>query len=569
MIKQTIKNFSAMSKKNRQIILGAISCFFVAVLFASCTKQKVEPVEVYPNPPAALVKFLEGDPSPALGSEGSVVKFKINGLKGKEGQFKFFVHLTEAEVVLVEENAVTVKVPIGASTGAANVLINGQYYFGPTFIVRGKLSIDPSFNIDAFGTNGPINGIFLRSDNNSYFVYGSFSNYQNSATVANPITNMAVINKDCSIKTPVGDQMRVGKTGISGSLTTVIQQSGGQYLLAGSFGSYDTIGGINNITRLTSTGALETQVVDLLNPDPITNPNDGQATVATLNGGTSGGITRTFLNSATGDITVVGNFIGHVSTFYERSTKTGPYLDRVKVRQLIRMKSTGVFDSSFNFNKATNLGYEGGNGNIFDAVQLNNGKIILVGNFTTYNGTTVNFITRINATDGLVDPTFNPGGIGADGAIGRIMYNKTTNKILLVGNFKNYNGQEANGIVMINTDGAYDPSFRFGKTTGIGGATFAAQLNNGKIIVAGDFAQYNYDYLTSPDKFIVRPGFMVLESNGALALGYNNTGLFRGVINDMIEATSSDLRPAVILVGSFNRFDGKPVSNIIKLRFED
>jgi hypothetical protein len=28
---------------------------------------------------------------------------------------------------------------------------------------------------------------------------------------------------------------------------------------------------------------------------------------------------------------------------------------------------------------------------------------------------------------------------------------------------------------------------------------------------------------------------MVLESTGALALGYNNTGLFRGTINDLVQ----------------------------------
>lgn len=556
-----------MTKKNRQISLAAISCFFVAVLLGSCTKKEVEPVSVYPDPPPVLVKFLEGGPYPATGSEGSVVKFNVTGLKGKEGQFKFYVHLTEAEIISVEENAITVKVPLGASTGAANVLINGQYYFGPTFVIKGKVSIDASFNTDAYVSNGEIKGIFLRSDNTSYFIYGRFSNYQNSATVANPITNMAVIDLNGAYKA-VADQMKVGKSGVAGTLNSVIQQPGGQYLIAGSFGSYDTTSGINNITRLTSTGLLETQVVDLINPDPVNFPNDGQATVASLNGGTSGGgISKMFFNSTTGDITVVGNFASHVSTFYERSTKSGPFVDLVKVRQLIRMKSTGAFDSTFNYNFAAKEGYEGGNGFIYDAVQLNDGKIIVAGNFTTYNGTTANYITRINPTNGLVDATFNPGGVGADGPINKIRYNATTNKLLLVGDFKKFNGQDANGVAMINPDGSLDAAFRFGKTTG-GVPTFAAQLNNGKIIVAGSFANYNYNYLTTPDKYVVRPGFMVLESTGALALGYNNTGLFRGTINDLVQIVINGT-PGVILVGDFDRFDGKTVGDIVKLKLEN
>lgn len=556
-----------MTKKNRQISLAAISCFFAAVLLGSCTKKGVEPVSVYPDPPPVLVKFLEGGPYPATGSEGSVVKFNVNGLKGKEGQFKFYVHLTEAEIVSVEENAITVKVPLGASTGAANVLINGQYYFGPTFVIKGKVSIDASFNPDAYVSNGEIRGIFLRSDNTSYFIYGRFSNYQNSATAANPITNMAVVDLNGAYKA-VANQMKVGKLGVNGTLNSVIQQPTGQYLIAGSFGSYDTTNGINNITRLTSTGLLETQVVDLINPDPVNFPNDGQATVPSLNGGTSGGgITKMFLNSSTGDITVVGNFASHVSTFYERSTKTGPFVDLVKVRQLIRMKSTGAFDSTFNFNFATKEGYAGGNGFIYDAVQLNDGKIIVAGNFTTYNGGAANYITRINATNGLVDAAFNPGGSGADGPVNKMWYNTATSKILLVGDFKKYNGQDANGVVMINPDGSVDPGFRFGKTTG-GVVTFAAQLNNGKIIVAGSFASYNYNYLTTPDKYVVRPGFMVLENTGALALGYNNTGLFRGTINDLVQIVINGT-PGVILVGDFDRFDGRAVGDIVKLRLEN
>jgi hypothetical protein len=120
---------------------------------------------------------------------------------------------------------------------------------------------------------------------------------------------------------------------------------------------------------------------------------------------------------------------------------------------------------------------------------------------------------------------------------------------------------------MINPDGSLDPSFRFGKTTG-GIPTFAAQLNNGKIIVAGSFANYNYNYLTTPDKYVVRPGFMVLESTGALALGYNNTGLFRGTINDLVQIVINGT-PGVILVGDFDRFDGKTVGDIVKLKLEN
>ncbi len=270
-------------------------------------------------------------------------------------------------------------------------------------------------------------------------------------------------------------------------------------------------------------------VVDIENPDPINNPDANKDTVPSFNGGVSGGIVKAFYDASGGSITAVGNFTNYSSTFYERSVKGGPFLDLAKMRQLVRMNGDGSLDSTFNYNAATQSGYDVGNGFILDAMQLPDGRIIVVGNFTTFDGKSVNYITRINTADGL--------------------------KILLTGNFKNYNGQPANGVVMINQDGAIDPSFTFRKVDA-GIPNFAGQLNNGMVIVSGSFNKYDN---------IVRPGFLILNPDGSLASGYNNTGLFRGAINGFTELTSSTTgEHQVILVGNFDRFDGNQVGNIVK-----
>jgi hypothetical protein len=158
-----------------------------------------------------------------------------------------------------------------------------------------------------------------------------------------------------------------------------------------------------------------------------------------------------------------------------------------------------------------------------------------------------------------VDPSFNSGKTGADGSISRITYNATTNKILLTGSFKNYNGAPANGVVMIDNNGATISSFAFKIPEG-GFPNFAAQLNNGKIIVTGSFSKYDN---------IVRAGMAILNADGTLAAGYNNMGLFRGQVNNLIETTSTNGSPAIIMVGSFDRFDNKQVGNIVKFRIEN
>ncbi|MEO9021738.1 MAG: DUF5008 domain-containing protein [Ginsengibacter sp.] len=544
-------------KRNiRLLFLMVLALSVLPVLFFSCSKLKLEPVETYPPGPKPLVKFLDGAPVPAQGVEGSIVTFKVSGLGGKDtSQFKFFINQTLAQVVEVDSASVKVKIPANASTGGSSVLINGEVYFGPNFMVKGKISIDPNFNPDVNRTNGTIYGVFQNSSNN-YLIYGSFTNYGNSASVSNTITGLAELDGNGNYLTNGGNgTIQLGKQGLNGSVLSVVQLPSSDYIIAGSFSQYDTIRNVNNITQIQSSGALETMIVDIENPDPINQPDANKDTVPYFNGGVSGGIVKAFYDDSRGSITAVGNFSNYSSTFYERSVKGGPFLDFAKMRQLVRMNEDGSLDSTFNYNPATQSGYDVGNGFIFDAMQLPDGRIIVVGNFTTFDGQVVNYITRINTADGSVDPTFNMGGSGADKSISHISYNANTGKILLTGNFKNYNGQPANGVVMIDQNGAIDPSFTFRKVDA-GIANFAGQLDNGMIIVSGSFNKYDN---------IVRPGLLILNPDGSLASGYNNTGLFRGAINGFTELTSSTTgEHQVILVGNFDRFDGIQVGNIVK-----
>lgn len=522
-------------------------------LFLSCHKMKVEPVEIYPEQPSALVKFLDGNPNPATGAEGSEVVFKVEGLNGKLGKFDFFINQVKAEVLAVTENTVTVKVPVNASTGGSSILIDEEYYFGPTFRVRGKISIDPAFKTDVYRSNGPIFGM-IEWDGSNYLISGNFNDYQKQANQTVKVPGMALISKtDLGFKSAgaTASQFNVGKDGIGGGIiTTVIPVDDNKYLIAGAFNKYDTISNINNITRINSNGTVDSMRVDVVGIPPL-----DKAVVPSFNGGVLGNAGKVFYNDDTKEVTLIGNFFGHVSTFYERSSVDGPFLDFVAAKNLLRMKEDGSFDSTFNYNMATKESYAGPNGSIYDAVQLDNGNIIAAGNFTSFHGLAANYIVRINGTDGSVDQSFSA---SADGPINRIIQNETTGNIVVSGNFKNFNGQPANGVVIINSDGVLDATFKFAETDGV--ANFAGQLDNGKIIVSGTFNKYGD---------VVRVGLAILNPDGSLAAGYNNTGLFRGQINNFVETTTSTGVPAVILFGSFDRFDNKEVGNIVKFRMEN
>ena len=527
-------------------------CLLVPALLLSCHKTKIEPVDVYPDPPVALVKFLDGNPSPAIGAEGSEVVFKVTGLKDKTGQFEFFINQTKAEVLAVTENTVTVKVPQNSSTGGSAILINNEYYFGPTFSVRGKIMIDPTFNPDLYRSNGAIYEMRHWNDAN-YIISGAFTDYQNQANTKVKVPGMAILVKASLAFKDAGSansQFNVGKDGIGGSVTTVVPVDNGKYIIGGAFSQYDTIKNVNSITRINQNGSVDSMLVDIIGTPPF-----DQAWVPSFNGGVMGNAGKVFFNSTTKNITVIGNFSNHVSTFYERSSVDGFQFDYVNTRQLVRMKENGAFDSSFNYNYATKESYAGANGTIYDAIQLDNGDFLAVGNFTTFHTKAARHIVRINGTDGSVNTSF----LGsADNDIMRAVQNKTTKNILLTGNFKTFNGKPVNGVVMINENGEIIPTFKFDVIDGI--PNFAGQMNNGKIIVSGSFSKYGS---------ITREGLLILNADGTLAAGYNNTGLFRGLINNFKETTTSTGTPAVILYGQFDRFDNRQVGNIVKFRMEN
>jgi uncharacterized delta-60 repeat protein len=123
------------------------------------------------------------------------------------------------------------------------------------------------------------------------------------------------------------------------------------------------------------------------------------------------------------------------------------------------------------------------------------GKIIISGPFTTYNGVSRAGIARLNS-DGTLDGTFDPGagiGGGNGGGIQAIAI-QTDNKILVGGDFTNFNAIGRAYIARLNTDGSVDTSFL---NTGTGvGTTFPIVYSidlqiNGKIIIAGRFDKYN------------------------------------------------------------------------------
>ena len=177
-------------------------------------------------------------------------------------------------------------------------------------------------------------------------------------------------------------------------------------------------------------------------------------------------------------------------------------------RQFVRLNSDGSIDPSFNTGT-------GPNSSVFSVAHQPDGKILVGGDFTRYNGVTRNRVVRING-DGSLDTSFDPGS-GANGFVLSVV-SQPDGKILLKGGFAAVGGTSRSEIARLNSNGTLDASFNPG--TGLTGslpvadiptATLALQPDM-KIIVVGRLTHYNG---------VPRRGIARVNSDGSLDSTFN------------------------------------------------
>ncbi|MGY3053010.1 hypothetical protein ACVWYG_001207 [Pedobacter sp. UYEF25] len=558
------------SLKSNRWHLQCLIALVITVTFGACQKNEVNFKNPYDGGKAPLgVEFISKAPIPSIASPGDVVELKVNGLKKYQGKFKFYVNELEAEVVALTNEMISFRVPKNASTGGLWITLNdgtpsldNQTYFGPGLQIGGKVNVDKTFAV-VNGSNAPIFDSF-RLPSGNFLLGGAFNDYEKTSTPALPLGRIVQVNTLGTIDKSLN--FGFGVNGLITSMTRINSGSQtGKFLIGGVFSSFNSRRNnrqnINNITRLNVDGTLDTSFVDVINLTQ-NDPTKNKDTIPTFNGGVSN-----FSGSSTGllikrvfslgdQVYVVGNFDSYLRAFYERSTTDIKVYDNTQMKQVVRMDADGAMDSTYRFNLATKTSPASGNGAINDAIQLSDGSLVLVGSFTSFDGVSKNRIVRLDP-DGKIDQTF-AAGAGANNVITSIGYNTTTNKIIISGSFSSFNGLPLAGVALLNVDGSLSAGFTFSALSG-GFPTFAHQLNSGKIIVAGAFNRYNG---------VLRQGFMVINPDGELAEGYNNTGVFIGQIYDMLEVTSDEGNPAAILVGDIIRFNNNATNNILKVEFQ-
>ena len=204
----------------------------------------------------------------------------------------------------------------------------------------------------------------------------------------------------------------------------------------------------------------------------------------------------------------------------------------VSRNRIARLNTNGSLDSSFNPGT-------GANGAIYGVAIQTDGKIVIAGAFTAYNGTARNRIARLEA-DGTLDTTFNP-GTGADNTVYSLAV-QNDGKILIGGIFTNYNGTAGSYLARIDTDGAYDSGFDVSDGPDNSVNCVAVQ-SDGRIIIAGSFLHCGGE---------IRNRIARLEDDGSLDTGFDPGS---GADDEIYTAV---LQPddRIMLGGIFNSYDG-------------
>ena len=136
----------------------------------------------------------------------------------------------------------------------------------------------------------------------------------------------------------------------------------------------------------------------------------------------------------------------------------------------------GGVDTSFNASVISN------NAVVETVVPLSDGKVLIGGSFTAYNGAARANIARLNA-DGSLDQSFSA---ATDGIV-RSIFVQTDGKILIGGSFSEVNSTPRGNAARLNADGTLDLTFNFGGADSVV-HDLKAQAD-GKVIIGGDFTQ--------------------------------------------------------------------------------
>ncbi len=150
------------------------------------------------------------------------------------------------------------------------------------------------------------------------------------------------------------------------------------------------------------------------------------------------------------------------------------------VNKIYKLNSDGTIDSSFYTGAGTDHPIQ-------SVLIQSNGKIILGGYFTEYDGITFQRILRLEA-DGNIDTSFFTSSGANYGVLG--ISEQPDGNLLITGLFSTFNGYPREKVARLTPDGIIDLTLdpQLGPNNVV---LFHALQPDGRVVIAGDFSDYN------------------------------------------------------------------------------
>lgn len=410
-------------------------------------------------------------------------------------------------------------------------------------------SLDTTFN-SGTGFNSTTNSIDIQSDG-KILVGGNFITYNGIAR-----NRFVRLNSDGTLDL----SFNLG-TGFNSYVNTIAIQSDGKIILGGDFTIYNGISR-NRIIRLNSDGTLDlnfgigTGFNDALNSISIQSDGKiiaGGTWFSAFNGISRNRIARLNIDGSLDTTFVIGTGFDSDSIYSLKIQSNGKIIvggnftsyNGTQIRRIARLNFDGTLDVAFN----PGGGY---NGPLHAIAIQSNGKIIAGGYYTSYGGIGISNISRLNI-NGDIDNTFNLQIKGFNNSVFSIA-TQSNGKILVGGRFTSFNGNTVYNLTRLNTDGSIDSTFNIGTGFNSDVKTIAIQ-SDGKIIVGGGFTSFNEtinNYIvrlnsdgTLDNQFIIGAGFnsevnsIVIESSGKILVGGGFTSYNGSICNKITRLNSN------------------------------
>ncbi len=216
-------------------------------------------------------------------------------------------------------------------------------------------------------------------------------------------------------------------------------------------------------------------------------------------------------------------------------------------KNLMRLKTNGMIDNTFQTNIGTAAG--GVSGNTISQVEIGaDNSILLLGKFTSFNGTAAPGFIRLFA-DGTIDPSFSA-GTGFTGSVSySLLEESNDNHIYVGGTISSYNGNSFMNFARLNHDGSFDTGYETGTVSDI------LIEDDESFLVVGSFDEFNE---------IGRNNFVHVFSDGTIdPTGLPVGGISGGIgdVRDMV--ITSDQK--TIIAGDFRFYNNIPHACIVKI----